>query len=172
MGGPRFRLRWRIHRLARRRITWMGERFVLRGWVYALQRPHSSLSCALAVGARQCLERSSECAAVGWAGMGGSLHWHALRQVSGEPAVPSRMRRSVRTWLLRERTGTGRLRTSLVNGKPSSASSGQRRRLDHRVVRRRLSCLADLSGCQCSADLSTSRRRRRAARSGRRPVRT
>lgn len=38
----------------------------------------------------------------------------ALRQVSGEPAVPSRMRRSVRTRLLHERTSAGRPRTSLV----------------------------------------------------------
>jgi hypothetical protein len=38
----------------------------------------------------------------------------ALCQVSGEPSVPSRMRRSVRTRLLRERTSAGRSRTSLL----------------------------------------------------------
>ena len=46
--------------------------------------------------------------------MGASCIGGAHREVREEPSVPSRMRRSVRTRLLRERTSTGRPRTSLV----------------------------------------------------------
>jgi hypothetical protein len=125
--APERRLAWCLavlqeHWLAwRRQIVWAGH---LRhgSWGWLVTAPH-----------RQDLRRSSTKAVMRLGYTDGSFHGCEFRLVDGFRYCHRRMRHSVRTRLLRDRTGRGRAETSQpTRGRPC-ASSGRVNVKQHRA---------------------------------------